>query len=926
MEITSSNRLSNPYRAVRVGEAKNPGPTQQLRFAITNPTSIVSKCSSYQYLHQAHNADIMLASETAATGLSQKIFSSKMKPAKLRVNWSTPAPDQFERLDGRNSLRGKAIGVAIITSLPIRDAVGTVPQDLTATSRIKHAIVDFGCMQIQIVTLYGLPGTYPQSHQFNNDLLLGALEATSHIHLPTVIGGDFNTDPTQLPAFAEARQRGFLDLKQLHKSRQGEDMQPTCKDATNPDNALCCPRIQSWLQRIHVFPEQIFDAHKVVFFDLCIPMETQYRKIMPLPKSWLELPIQETFLPKAYTQVVTDHGVPQSLEQWGERIEAAVDQAYRATQQLLDPECVHPKPLAAAYRGRCKPPKMTKVPLRTLMPKQRPGEYQPEHELHTFAELKVTIQLRRIQSLLRRLRKYDAQPSKHTAFQQELTHEWRVILRQNVFSMPFALWMQEHPEIGPPCLPYPSYEMLLDIEQIFAHCVRCFHAQQAKIYKQKYEYLQHLDNKEGGKARNFRIMKDAPSTNVDAIMTEIKDVGIVVPMTDQGMFEVYTSEAAKVSITDPIYLDGHMAMVHKIYPDRIEVCPKTPLSEETEQVNLVQHHISLQKQHIFDNLNAFWTPYWLTGPDVTSEQSDHFANFLSYIPDMPPMQVVTNDIKIWKTALQQMKSKTARGVDGIAVDEMRMLPDEALHHLAHLCNTAYVEGFPEWLMMSRTIPLSKTTAIPLASQTRPICVLAVVYRLWGRVVCSQVLSQLSQRLPPSLTGFLKGRGPLQAAYHQQAVIEQAHCNGSSLTGLSLDLIKCFNTIARAAGSAALRKLQLPEVVVKQYESSLQHLSRIWILDGECSAIVKSKNGYPEGDVFSVIVILALSFGWICTIEHFHPRTKLTAYADNWGWYVTNILTHRGILTLTKQYTAASLMKLTWPKLGSGLPASHQSSC
>ena len=907
------NRLSNPFRAVRVGEAKNPGPTQKLRIAITNPTSIVSKCPAYQYLHQAHNVDIMLASETAATRLSQKIFSSKMKPAKLRVCWSTPAPDQFERLDGRDSMRGKATGVAIITSLPIRDAVGTVPQDLTVTSRIKHVIVDYGSMQIQLVTIYGLPGTYPQSQQFNNDLLLGALEATSQILLPTVIGGDFNTDPTQLPAFAEARQRGFLDLKRLHRTRHGVDMTPTCKEATTPDNALCCPRIQSWLNSIQVFPEPIFDAHKIVFFDLHIPMETQYRKIMPLPKSWLELPIQETLIPQAYNQVVRDQGVPQSLEQWGERIEAAVDGAYRATQLMLNPECAHPKPLPAAYRGRCKPPKLTKVPLRTLMPKHRPGEYQPEHELHTFAELKVTIQLRRIQSLLRRLRKYDAQPSKHKAFRQELTHEWRVILRQSVFSMPFALWMQEHPELGPPCLPYPSYEMLLDIEQIFAHSVRSFHAQQARIHKQKHEYLQHLDNKEGGKARNFRIMKDAPSTNVEAIMTEIKDVGIVAPMSDQGMVEVYTSEAANISTIDPIYLDGHIARVHQTYPDRIVVCPTTPLSEDTEQVNLEQRHISLQKRRIFDRLNEFWTPYWLTGSDVTLEQSDQFANFLSYIPDLPPVQVETNDIQIWKTALQQMKSKTARGVDGIAVDEMRMLPDEALHHLAHLCNTAYVEGFPEWLMMSRTIPLSKTTTIPMASQTRPICVLAVIYRLWGRVVCSQVLSQLSKRLPPSLTGFLKGRGPLQAAYRQQAVIEQAHFFGNSLTGLSLDLIKCFNTIARAAGSAALRKLQLPEVIVKQYESSLQQLSRIWIIDGECSAIVKSKNGYPEGDVFSVIVILALSFGWICTIGHFHPETKLTAYADNWGWYVTNTLTHRGILILTKQYTAAALMKIDWAK-------------
>ena len=86
------NRLSNPYRAVRVGEAKNPGPTQKLRIAITNPTSIVSKCPAYQYLHQAHNVDIMLASETAATRLSQKIFfiqNEACKPKSQLVNTST---------------------------------------------------------------------------------------------------------------------------------------------------------------------------------------------------------------------------------------------------------------------------------------------------------------------------------------------------------------------------------------------------------------------------------------------------------------------------------------------------------------------------------------------------------------------------------------------------------------------------------------------------------------------------------------------------------------------------------------------------------------------------------------------------------------------------------------------------------------------
>ena len=78
-----------------------------------------------------------------------------------------------------------------------------------------------------------------------------------------------------------------------------------------------------------------------------------------------------------------------------------------------------------------------------------------------------------------------------------------------------------------------------------------------------------------------------------------------------------------------------------------------------------------------------------------------------------------------------MKSRTARGADGIAVDELRMLPDTALAHLMHLCNTTYAGGFPSWLMLARTTPLSKTTAIPTAAQTSAICVLAVIYIGFG---------------------------------------------------------------------------------------------------------------------------------------------------------------------------------------------------
>lgn len=56
----------------RVGEALKPGPT---RFAIINPTSIISKISQFDVLANQCQIDIVCASETSATSKAQKLFS-----------------------------------------------------------------------------------------------------------------------------------------------------------------------------------------------------------------------------------------------------------------------------------------------------------------------------------------------------------------------------------------------------------------------------------------------------------------------------------------------------------------------------------------------------------------------------------------------------------------------------------------------------------------------------------------------------------------------------------------------------------------------------------------------------------------------------------------------------------------------------------
>ena len=163
-----------------------------------------------------------------------------------------------------------------------------------------HTVVKLGPQQIQIITLYGLPGTQKDSLDFNNELFRQALTAASLINLPTIILGDFNVDPFSLPISQELQQKGFKDLPQLHMQRFGIAMPPTCRDGTNPDNALLSPELQHLLLDFAVQPEHWFDTHKVVTLTFRIPGETIAPLRLTLPHTFLHLPLDHAYLEPAF--------------------------------------------------------------------------------------------------------------------------------------------------------------------------------------------------------------------------------------------------------------------------------------------------------------------------------------------------------------------------------------------------------------------------------------------------------------------------------------------------------------------------------------------------------------------------------------------------------------------------------------------------
>lgn len=124
---------------------------------------------------------------------------------------------------------------------------------------------------------------------------------------------------------------------------------------------------------------------------------------------------------------------------------------------------------------------------------------------------------------------------------------------------------------------------------------------------------------------------------------------------------------------------------------------------------------------------------------------------LARLPVHEPVSVVF-DLPELKLAIRRRKPNSARGFDGTSSAELRVIPDGLLLILLDIFQQMS-NGFPADLMRARTFPLNKIHGIPCGSQTRPSAVLPQLYRLWGCLVCHQILRVWAGRLPKSILGY-----------------------------------------------------------------------------------------------------------------------------------------------------------------------------
>ena len=482
-------------------------------------------------------------------------------------------------------------------------------------------------------------------------------------------------------------------------------------------------------------------------------------------------------------------------------------------------------------------------------------------------------QLRRIQSLKHSLHSSN-QGLNAQVYQLEV---WSSILSAKGFVGGFRLWWETQrrhdDEDAPrhlPCGPPTAAQ----IDAIFANFRCCFHSfeswhlrQRGKLLEAKYDKSLkqlYLDLKPPLKPtpdllvyqREYQIL----AVDGDSDLVHFEQT-----LDTRGSSE-WTIEDQVVQISE---VDGDLARVKRDFSldQSMVICQKQFLSSVPEiHQDLLQH----------------WNVRWNAMKQPTEEEWHRITSF--FATHIPALHFVIPEltVQMWRSALKRFKKSAARGVDGVAAEDLLRLPEQLTLQLLGILKEIE-QGtlpWPQQLLFGVVITIAKTLTPCTAMDYRPVVIYGVVYRAWSSIRSKQLLRQLAPYIPDACIGFVPTCECPQLWQRLQALIELSLQTDSSLCGMSTDLKKAFNTIPRNHSFELSRRLGVPDLILTPWRAFLTGCTRSFQLGASLSTPISSCTGMPEGCAMSVFAMVQLCAAFHKYMAEFSAGAKTMTYVDN----------------------------------------------
>ena len=910
-----SYRLS-PLQGIRIGEAQNPGPDiNTFEVTLINPTALWSKMDCIAEFE----SQLLCFAETSTTAIVQNKLTPSFRKLGFSTIWGTSSPKQIQKYTD-DSHRGAAVGVSNHCKFPIRQSCTDSLSDWEKAGRYMHTYVKLPHVEIQVITVYGFHSNLPAARQRTDQLLHFALEQMALTTHPVILCGDLNHHPSKLDAAKILKEKGFRTSEELFIEIEGGEMPFTYGDSSKNDVIFLSPWLASQVIGVRVDDRKLFAGHNPVSVQIQLPTTQVTSQTWRMPNSWIALEPDPQLLAANYSQdpiifPADESDTPDSLfTQWAVQVEKAVDKTIRAQHQM-QPEKFPVARLSRSYRGRNVPRKLIQTPFPRTIKQAWNGHYNPPTDGMTIGFRQRTKQLRRIQSLLHLIRKYH--PQELTGSQESQIHqEWNAILASTGFVTGFPGWVEQIPELNPVTENVPMPEEL----DIMCQFLKYQLDTEASLINQKNKrhakYLHQQDLKKYHMQATFKSIREPTPGLIRQVQTEKCFHAMHYQTDGSGLMTLTMQEDAIFDTRQDLTIDGHTASFIDWNTPHLDVMIHNPTAVLSDKPKVCQVNPTVEPAEVAGELSKYWEKYWnatTTSERQEDEEWSKFQRFLSEVPQMQQIEIDVNSIALWKDAILSIRSKTATGVCGWTADEIKGLPDNILLDLIELFRRFTKDGFPQWFMQARVIPLAKKPQATDPKFSRPITIFSLLYRIWSRVVTRQILQKWTDTFPASITGFLPGRSPGKLLYELQFRLETI-CQGKSsqqFGGVTLDLVKAFNLLPRIPCYRALLQLGIPEPILNQWYKSITKMQRLWQVEMQLFPSRMPWVGFPEGDTWSIICMLA-----ICRVWDYHlslHQIDNNTFADNWSWFTEDPSKHADATSITVELIDSLDMLIDWDK-------------
>ena len=915
----------SPYTGCRVGEASNPGPSTtengcSLKLAFVNPTAINKKVQTLLELQ----SDIICLAETSATTLVQQSVTSQLRANGYNSLWSPPVPPHAATTREDAAFRGAATGVSIHSTWPIRHSRAEYQPEIDQM-RIISGIIELGSIHVHIITLYGYPKPHRDSYIKTNQLLESAARMADEVGIPAIIVGDLNHPPDKFFAARIMKQYGYQTTADVYRRLYQQEMPNTCREATCNDQAFIHPDLIQHITQVSINKDKLFSDHDPVEIILDIPTRRPCKQIFRLPKTWLPYEPDKVKVAEHFETFAKNHSLPLSsidpnltpdaLKLWAMGVEDSLKKAVREQNQENPEKFLQPN-LPKQCLGRGRDPKIVKIPPKVPVKKACAGQYTPEAEIVTFRIKMKTRQVRRLQSLRNRIAKVSMMENQFEATVHSLRAEWRAITKAKGFPFSFPSYCMTHTQMQFYPLDFPSISWLDEIIQLLCQDIDQEVVLEKRKHRESSKFAIWYDEKKDHLQNTMKQVKQITHPALDTVQFEISEIATL-QEDDHGLVSLKLKNPTPIRQDLMLRYGGHKAQIQNLQGQNLVVMFLEDYETLPQEALITQTDYTNDPSKIATKLNHFWNQFWCRDnqDDFQPESWAHFQTFLNECPKQPTMQLDLCNVELWKKAIATTKIRSAKGTDGWTVEELRALPDVCIQVLANIFASLQGQSFPTEWSHSVTIPLGKHDNPETPSQTRPITLIPMLYRWWTKVITKQILKKWGQVAPPGLIGFLPTRSAQIELMEMQWQFEKAHDSETlqdlHWQGLTLDLVKCFNLLPRRPTYQAMIHFGVPKEVADIWYNTLACNTRWWKIQNQIWHCGSSTTGAPEGDTWSVIACLAVSWVW-----QYHIATttaKPLSYADNWGWKVKSITSNLASIQITINLTNALRLKIDWGK-------------